>query len=327
MSRRLVIFTGALGLAFLPILTARASVVRAGPEEPGFVVNRLCLYVIQAREGQTRVVLPPLRDGVAAADMDHSVAGALAAVERVRNRYRFTDFEVVSQSLYILEAVRSKEGDFTYRLQTVNAGVFDTGPVSGHLQADTRQGQLALKVQVDRLEQPLLEVSLLMDPGRPLVLGRELDNGVVLFTVVTTEGPEGANLPQPTLTEETEFRARAVPTSDGAGAETADPDPDQVYFAWDVPPRLIDGPHPAYPDIARRAGVDGTVVLHITLGLDGRVEQAQVVRSTTLGVFDEAAREAVLKWRYEPARIDGRPVRAVFRQTIRFTMPRVGGRF
>jgi TonB family protein len=327
MRRRLVGFAGAVGLALLPTLSAGASIERAGPEEPGFVVNRICLYVIQAREGQTRVVLPPLRDGVAAADMDRSVAGALAAVERVRDRYRFNDFEVVSQSLYLLEAIRSKDGDFTYRLQPVNAVVFDTGPIRGRLQADTRQGQLALKVQVDRLEQPLLEVSLLMDPGRPLVLARELDDGEALFTVVTTEGPAGATLPRATVTEETEFRARAVPTSDGAGAETVDPDPERVYFAWDVPPRLIDGPHPAYPDIARRAGVDGTVVLQITLGIDGRVEQAQVVRSTTLGVFDETAREAVLKWRYEPARIDGRPVRAVFRQTMRFTMPRVGDRY
>jgi TonB family protein len=326
-SRRLAGLVGALGLALLPNLTVGASFGPAGPEEPGFVVNRLYLYVIEARQGQTRVILPPLRDGVAEAEMDRSVAGALAAVERVRDRYRFTDFEVVSQSLYRLEAVRSKEGEFTYRLQPMNAGVFDTGPMRGLLQADTRQGQLALKVRVDRWEEPLLEVSLLMDPGRPLVLARELDDGGVLFTVVTTEGPAGSDLPRATLTEETEFRTRVATTDDEAAAETPPTDPEQVHFTWDVPPRLIDGPHPAYPDIARRAGVDGTVVLHITLGLDGRVEQAQVVRSTSLGVFDEAAREAILKWRYEPARIDGRPVRAVFRQTIRFTMPRVGDRY
>ncbi len=318
---------GRLLTVLLPVLMLGSApgIAAAGTpsEEPTFVLNRVCLYIIHARTGQNRVTLPPLRDGVDAAVMDQVVAGALDAVDRVRTRYTFSDLEVVSQNRYLLQATRSREGSYTYSLRPEEEAVFETGPIRGDLDVDGRNGQPNFTILVEEGDQPLLEVSLLMDPGRPLVLARELAEGEVLFTVVITETAWPA--PTPPLTENG-FRDRAT-FRQPAAPETVEPDPDRIYLHWDVPPRLVHSVQPDYPEIARRAGVEGTVVLHITVGMDGMVEEARVVRSTTMGIFDEPACEAVRKWRYEPARVDGRPVRSTFRQTLQFTIPEPGKRF
>lgn len=75
---------------------------------------------------------------------------------------------------------------------------------------------------------------------------------------------------------------------------------------------------PVYPAIARSAGVDGTVILQATIGLDGRVEDVQVLRSVAL--LDEAAVAAVRQWRYTPTRLNGQPVAVIMTVTVSFRL-------
>ncbi len=71
---------------------------------------------------------------------------------------------------------------------------------------------------------------------------------------------------------------------------------------------------PVYPDIARRAGVEGTVVLSATIGVDGRVTDVQVVRGLGFGL-SEAAVAAVRRWQYRPAQGPEGPI--VSRKEVR----------
>ncbi len=72
-------------------------------------------------------------------------------------------------------------------------------------------------------------------------------------------------------------------------------------------PRAIYSPDPEYSEEARKAKYQGTVVLWMVVGADGRPREIKVVRSVGLGL-DEKAIEAVRTWKFEPARKDGRPV-------------------
>jgi periplasmic protein TonB len=58
---------------------------------------------------------------------------------------------------------------------------------------------------------------------------------------------------------------------------------------------------PVYPDAARRAGIQGTTLLRIHIEVDGRVSDVTVARSAGHQSLDEAAAEAVRRWRFEPA--------------------------
>jgi protein TonB len=59
---------------------------------------------------------------------------------------------------------------------------------------------------------------------------------------------------------------------------------------------------PKYPDSARRQGITGTTTLLFEVLQNGRVGNVQIERSAGHPDLDEAAVEAIKKWRFEPAR-------------------------
>jgi TonB family protein len=71
-------------------------------------------------------------------------------------------------------------------------------------------------------------------------------------------------------------------------------------------PTKIKDVRPVYPQIARSAKVSGTVVVDATIGPDGKVEDAKVVKSVPL--LDQAALDAVRQWQYTPTVMKGKPV-------------------
>jgi len=72
-------------------------------------------------------------------------------------------------------------------------------------------------------------------------------------------------------------------------------------------PRLIYGPEPEFSDEARKAKYQGTVVLWLVVGADGRTHDIRVQQSLGMGL-DEKAIEAIRQWKFEPGRKDGIPV-------------------
>jgi TonB family protein len=72
-------------------------------------------------------------------------------------------------------------------------------------------------------------------------------------------------------------------------------------------PRVIDAPDPDYSEEARKAKYQGTCVLWLIVGPDGIPRDLRVVRTLGMGL-DEKAMQAVRRWRFEPARMNGRPV-------------------
>jgi protein TonB len=72
-------------------------------------------------------------------------------------------------------------------------------------------------------------------------------------------------------------------------------------------PRLIYGPDPEFSEEARKTKYQGTVVLWVIVGTDGRTRDIRIARALGLGL-DAKAIEAVRVWRFEPARKDGVPV-------------------
>ncbi len=85
----------------------------------------------------------------------------------------------------------------------------------------------------------------------------------------------------------------------------------------ELPRKTVDV-HPIYPDVARVAHVEGTVILEAVLDTSGRVTQLRVLRSVPL--LDQAALEAVRQWRYTPSIYYGKPVSVLMTITVRFTL-------
>ena len=64
--------------------------------------------------------------------------------------------------------------------------------------------------------------------------------------------------------------------------------------------RAVSTPAPRYPTEALRSGTSGEVLVEITVGMDGSVTDARVLRATPPRVFDREAINAVKRWRFEP---------------------------
>jgi len=82
-------------------------------------------------------------------------------------------------------------------------------------------------------------------------------------------------------------------------------------------PTKIKDVKPVYPAIAQSARVAGVVTIEATIGFDGKVVDAKVVRSSPL--LDQAALDAVRQWEYTPTLLNGVPVSVLVTVTVNFT--------
>lgn len=84
------------------------------------------------------------------------------------------------------------------------------------------------------------------------------------------------------------------------------------------PPQIIKMVQPVYPEEARKAGIEGVVILEARTDIYGRVRDVMVLRS--IPALNRAAIDAVRQWVYEPLVIEGKPREAVFTTTVRFSL-------
>ena len=79
-------------------------------------------------------------------------------------------------------------------------------------------------------------------------------------------------------------------------------------------------PRPSYPRLAVRAGEEGSVLCRLHLDVQGSVVEVDIVESSGHDLLDRAAKDAVAGWRFEPRRVDGRPVTALVLHRITFRL-------
>lgn len=82
-------------------------------------------------------------------------------------------------------------------------------------------------------------------------------------------------------------------------------------------PRGLHNPEPRYTEIARKARIEGTVILQLTLNRGGEVEDVKVLKGLPMGLTESSV-EAVRTWRYEPALLNGKPVPVYMVVTVQF---------
>jgi protein TonB len=99
---------------------------------------------------------------------------------------------------------------------------------------------------------------------------------------VPTWPPSSAETPSVPLAEKSTERANAIEVA-----------------------RLVSRDDPVYPQTAKELGLAGTVEVHFKIGKDGQVHDVNVING--FDALGQAAIDAVRKWRYSPAKIDGVP--------------------
>jgi protein TonB len=84
-------------------------------------------------------------------------------------------------------------------------------------------------------------------------------------------------------------------------------------------PQIVKKVVPVYPDMARRAGLEGTVWVKILVDKDGKPKKAAVIKSTT-EIFNEPAVEAAMQFLFTPAVMNNGPVKVWVSVPFRFKL-------
>jgi len=88
------------------------------------------------------------------------------------------------------------------------------------------------------------------------------------------------------------------------------------------PPSILRKVEPEYSEEARKAALEGAVILQIVIGTDGQARDLKVLRSLGMGL-DETAIAAVSNWQFHPGAKDGQPVPVFAQIEVNFRMLQV----
>jgi protein TonB len=134
--------------------------------------------------------------------------------------------------------------------------------------------------------------------------------------VVPMAAEEGEEVDEDTEIAPTSFdRIENLPPPPPPPSESA-----SEFYAFDEPPVLIRFVPPSYPALARQAGIEGTALLRVVVGTDGKVESATVIQSDVTPAMEKAAIAAARQFLFKPAKQRTVPVRASMAVPIRFKL-------
>lgn len=93
-----------------------------------------------------------------------------------------------------------------------------------------------------------------------------------------------------------------------------------IMVGGDVkPPEKISAPQPQYTEIARKARIQGVVIVQAIIDKEGNVTNVKILKGLPMGL-DQAAADAVKKWTFKPATLNGKPVAVYYNLTVNFRL-------
>ena len=102
-----------------------------------------------------------------------------------------------------------------------------------------------------------------------------------------------------------------------------------VAVAPPAPPKIelpssdadyLNNPKPPYPPTSKRLREEGTVIINVLVGVDGRAQKGEIKTSSGFDRLDQAAYSAVMNWRYSPGKRNGVATAMPYDVPIRFNL-------
>jgi TonB family protein len=151
------------------------------------------------------------------------------------------------------------------------------------------------------------------------------DKSVMVVSTLNGGGPsriqktDSAAAPEvaPSFTVSSGSMPSAPPSALASPVATSTPSAASIEQSQLEPLKLIKTTPLAYPSIARARHISGTVVVEVTVGKDGKVSSPRFVSGPA--IFKDAAFEAVVQYRFKPARLNGQPIEQTTQIRLNFS--------
>jgi len=128
----------------------------------------------------------------------------------------------------------------------------------------------------------------------------------------TTEEVKEETPPAPVQSVQEDMEAKAPPKAEPVVEEKIEPPKFGVAY--------LHNPEPAYPRLSKRMGEEGRVLLHVLVDESGAASEVSIKKSSGSERLDQAALEAVQKWRFIPARKNNIALSAYVDVPIKFSL-------
>jgi protein TonB len=127
--------------------------------------------------------------------------------------------------------------------------------------------------------------------------------------------PDAEVSPEQTIATQQEMSAQTAPIDQGPGGGNVEKEikidedeaPPADYVPYEKAPEAVKQVQPKYPDLATRAGLEGTVWVKIWVDKEGKPKKA-VVQKSDAEIFNQPATEAAMQWIFTPAMMKNGPV-------------------
>ena len=163
---------------------------------------------------------------------------------------------------------------------------------------------------------PLIEPKL--KPKKVVEIIKPIEKPVERLVEATTQPPKKEEITKPEAAPV--LVAEPAPVSKNTAPEKAAPIIEDKYEEPRFGVSYLNNPAPDYPSMSRRQGEEGRVLMKVLVSASGAAEDVQIEKSSGSDRLDNAAVNAVKRWRFIPAKKNNQPLSAYVLVPIKFSL-------